>query len=915
MVTNRDTGEVNHGLSDTHPSLRVHSLVPGAMTTLSKSWRVARYHASFYTDSNAKLDRSHQQQLVPPPASSPSPSPLLACWNNGNVTLLDLTTGRLVHTIHSLPDDEFTTFAISPSHSHLLTLSRRSSLLTLHSLSLPYTPSSSFKVSPYHSQPIVGLAFDSTGQFAASASLDRTLRVFYLPSSSLSLTLRGHGHPLHAIAWHPSRPLLVSSDTSGEVRVWDAADGGSCTVLSSQHMAPLTSITFPTSDLLLTASRDRVLCLWSALPPYAHLRTIPAYETVASAVPWPSSHPIPHSQQPPPSSPVVVTGGDKGVLRWWDVRSGRQLAEHAMPSVLEAGEGEVKEGRFIANHVARLFLLPAAAGVEPAFRLVVVTMEQNVHVFTPSMEEAALYVGHNDEILDVRVHPVTRHAIVATNSAQVRVFDLDTLSARVLSGHRDVVMGVGVSGDGRWVVTGSKDHTVRLWEGDGQWRCVAVCEGHAESVGCVALSRGGEGRQLFVVSGARDRTVKEWDASALLSRTADAPDEVIALPCTSTRVAHSKDINTVAVSPNDRLIASGSEDRTVHLLSSSGLSSLAVLKGHRRGVWSVRFSPVEKVVASAGGDKTVRLWSLVDYTCLKTLEGHTGSVKAVGWLKGGMQLLSGGDDGVVRLWTVKTSECAASWVVPVHEEGGDEEGEGGEDGSGEKVWALDVSADGATMVTGGVGSVLNVWQDVTAVEEESAREERTVAVSKEQRLMNAIRQRRWKEATAIALELKQPRRLHAVLAQVLREEGGEEDVRRWLAEVDDDGMDVLLTYVKDWNTNAKTAQVANHVLALLFRTFPLSALHKRKALTDHLPGLVSAHDTASLVDRWGMASGADVLCDGVCARGCQLVYCERHFQRVDRLLQRSYLLDYASVQRSTQRRRWWWRGRAERPMT
>ena len=859
--------------------------------TLSKSWRVVRHHASCYTDANAKLDRSHSQQIIPPPPSLPF-SPLIACWNNGNVSLLDLTTGHITHTLHSLSDDSFTTFAISPSHSLLATVASRSSLLTLHSLTPPhYATLSSIKTTPYHSQPITAVAFSPSSTLLATASLDRSLRLFHLPSLSLHLTLRGHSHPLHLLAFHPTLPHLLSSDTSGHLRLWDLSHpSGLCHPLPPHHLSPLTSLTHLTPSLLLTAALDNVLCLWSTTTlPYTLLRTIPVYEPVRAITPWPPSSPL-----PPGSSPlskggpgeVAVTGGEKGELKWWEVRTGRLLQTHAMPSVLDASSSTPSPAasKFIANQIASLFLLPcpppppsssssspSPPSSSPPFHLVVVTMEQNFHLFSPTLTPGPLYIGHNDEILDLRFHPTTPHLIAATNSPQVRVFHTQQLhAAAILSGHVDVVMGVDVSGDGRWVVTASKDRTVRVWEGGGEWRCVGVCEGHAESVGCVAFSRGTA--KPYIVSGARDRTVKMWDATPLLSLSPSSPSSsspptILSLPCLSTLAAHSKDINCIASSPNGRLIASGSEDRSISLCSSSPHSPLARLQGHRRGVWSVRFSPVEKVLASASGDKTVKVWSLVDWSCLKTLEGHVGSVKGVGWLRGGMQVMSGGDEGVVRLWTVKTSECVASWVVPTHEGGGEgEEGGEGDDEEevgGDKVWALDVSADGKRMVTGGVGSVLNVWEDVTEVEEEAEREERVVVVGKEQRLMNAIKGKRWKEATAIALELKQPRRLHQVLAQVLKEMEGEGEVQRLLKGLADDAMDVLLTYVKDWNTNAKTATVANLVLSCLFRAVPLANLQKRKTLVDHIPGLVSAASTSPprpMSNALPLLTAAAVLC-------------------------------------------------------
>jgi U3 small nucleolar RNA-associated protein 13 len=51
---------------------------------------------------------------------------------------------------------------------------------------------------------------------------------------------------------------------------------------------------------------------------------------------------------------------------------------------------------------------------------------------------------------------------------------------------------------------------------------------------------------------------------------------------------HDKDINTLAVSPNDSMAASGSQDKTIRLWRTSDLGPIATLSGHKRGVWKVR---------------------------------------------------------------------------------------------------------------------------------------------------------------------------------------------------------------------------------------------------------------------------------------------------------------------------------------
>ncbi len=135
------------------------------------------------------------------------------------------------------------------------------------------------------------------------------------------------------------------------------------------------------------------------------------------------------------------------------------------------------------------------------------------------------------------------------------------------------------------------------------------------------MSRKGERRFLFTAS--QDRTIKMWDLTSVSSSSAEAgkPRSLATLR------AHEKDINSLDLSPNDRFLASGSQDKLIKIFAvdfyttNSGPSGSMKLegtcKGHRRGVWSVKFSRTDRVVASGAADRTVRLWSLDDFTCLK----------------------------------------------------------------------------------------------------------------------------------------------------------------------------------------------------------------------------------------------------------------------------------------------------------
>ncbi len=170
---------------------------------------------------------------------------------------------------------------------------------------------------------------------------------------------------------------------------------------------------------------------------------------------------------------------------------------------------------------------------------------------------------------------------------------------RSLEGHTDWVRAVALSPDGRFIVSGSLDGTMKVWEA-ASGRLRRSLEGHTDGVCAVALSLDGR----FVVS-AGNKTVKVWEAEG---------KGLLRMLFTSGRLlrsleSHTGDLSSVALSADGLTIVSGSHYRTVEVWDARDGRLLRSLKGHTDRVRAVALSADGRTIVSGSDDRTIRAWN------------------------------------------------------------------------------------------------------------------------------------------------------------------------------------------------------------------------------------------------------------------------------------------------------------------
>ncbi len=340
--------------------------------------------------------------------------------------------------------------------------------------------------------------------------------------------------------------------------------------------------------------------------------------------------------------------------------------------------------------------------------------------------------GHADFVWDIAFSPDGRLLVSGGRDGTLRLWNVqDGQPIHVLEGHTHDVYGLAISADNQLLISTGEDQTVRLWHLQ-SGRNLKTLRGYTGGVHSLSLSADG---QLLASSG-QNETIQVWRLQLDSNLPRLHPYKTFSSP--TRRMSSFSNVSFSPVSASlpsgvGQTLAINRHDESIALWNIQ-TGHLDRWSAHNASIWTVLFSPGGQILASSSYDCTVRLWDVQTHHCLHVLRGHESGIRAIAFNPSGQWLASGSFDFTIRFWNVQTGVC--SRVLQGHtgavfalafDPSGHRLASGSHDqtirlwdvqtgeclyvlqGHTGAVWTVAISPDGQTLASGGVDQTIRLW--------------------------------------------------------------------------------------------------------------------------------------------------------------------------------------------------------------
>jgi WD40 repeat protein len=608
-----------------------------------------------------------------------------------------------------------------------------------------------------HDRPVRSIAFSPNGQLLVSGSEDNSVRLWDVASGEPLKSLRGHSRAVRSAVFSPDGRLVLSGSEDQTARIWKIDDYQEvrvlhATVLSGHEDAVLSARFSRDGMRIVTASRDRTAALWDAATGQPLRRFQEGHEFLVSGAAffaggkrlvtaagdnsvriWDVAGGVETAVLSPtggvgavavsPDGQWLATGSPGHDVQIWDIDKSKLVAKLSGHSAPISALAFADTGEWLAS-----------GSDGPGVRI----WRRHVEGSETKWNLHKELTGHSGSITAIRFTPDSQRLITASTDRTCGQWDVQTGNefTRLVLKHPEWVSSLDVSPDGALAVTTCDDGNARSWR-LADATLIASVKSSGQPFNSIGFSPDGN---TAVVASTEDRKVVLWDIKRAIEASSQVhnddeseaakpdvlqsfadftqmggevwsaifhPDGKHVLTIGGNdaqlwnlqsrspvvRYARHGAVASAAISPDGRLVATGSWDRSAKIWDANTGRAIRKLEGqHAAYVNSVDFSPDGAQLLTSSDDATACMWDVESGELVGRLSGHSDRVIGARYSPDGTRIITVSGDATARIWDRATGNLMATLEEHKRE-----------------VLCGQFSSDGQRVITGGRDGTAKIW--------------------------------------------------------------------------------------------------------------------------------------------------------------------------------------------------------------